>query len=219
MFNMSFIFIVICSIWFQCTMSTTHKLIELNDKNFDTKIKYNVNKKWFIIFYVNSCSYCERMLHVVENEIIPNYNNDNTIEFGVVNCHDNIWLPLRFNITYIPYTVLIDTSKKQMFEFKLYGTFEHINEFIESEKDNKDAIVIPSKFNYYTRIKVLLIQSYYGIKVNIEDLLKQYDINIKINDYILVPCCVVLLICVFKLQSWLINKVKALFNKKISKID
>ena len=29
----------------------THKLIELNNKNFDTKIKYNIN----------SCSYCERM--------------------------------------------------------------------------------------------------------------------------------------------------------------
>ena len=93
------------------------------------------------------------MLHVVEHEVIPNCDSDNTIEFGVVNCHDNIWLPLRFNITYIPYTVLIDTSKKQMFEFKLYSTFEHISEFIKSEKDDKDLIAVPSKYNYYTRIE------------------------------------------------------------------
>ena len=55
--------------------------------------------------------------------------------------------------------------------------------------------------------------------MNIELMLKQYGIDISINDYILVPCCVLLLICVFKLQSWIINKVKALFNKKINKID
>ena len=219
MFNMSFTFIFgIWFIGFQCAISTTHRLIELTDRNFDVKIKRNVNnKKWFIIFYVHSCSYCEQMLNVVEKEIIPNYNNDNTIEFAAVNCHDNIWLPLRFNITYIPYTVLIDVFKQQMFEFKLYSTFEHISGFIDSEKDDKDAIAIPSKYNYYTRIKVLLTQCYYAIKINSEHFLKEHGININISDYILVPCCIVLIICVFKLQSLLLNKVKLLFNKTINK--
>lgn len=203
----------------ECILSriiTKKRIIKLTDSSFDLRINNNNKKKWFIVFYTNTCAYCETTLHILENEILPHYENDTTIEFGIINCNDNTWLPLRFNITYIPYSILIDISTQQMFEYKYYNTFDFITSFIDYEHINLNASSIPPKYTYITRTKILLIQSYNEIKVAITHILQYYNLNINISDYILVPLFIICIIFVWKIQSLFINKIKLLFNNRVN---
>ena len=94
-------------------------------------------------------------MRVLKEKVVVHYENDNKITFGVVNLDrkDNFWIGLKFNITQIPYIVLIEEKKMYLFNEQ----FEEMNvvNFINEEKNIEDALDIPDdvglmkKINFY----------------------------------------------------------------------
>ena len=200
------------------TYSSTHSIIKLTDNCFDNKVTPTSNKKWFIVCYVDTCSYCEQMLRVLVKEVIPNYDNDNSIAFGSIDCNKNIWLSLRFNITHVPYSVLLDESKQYMYEFKSYSTAELINEFIESDKQEGDRIIIPKPYSYVQAIKTIIVELYFSLKETIEEVLKSIGLNVNVSHFILIPCLVLMVVLVVKVQKIVLNVIKSVLSKTKSTI-
>ena len=212
------IIIITLLLLIKLTYSSTHSIIKLTDNSFDSKVTPNSNKKWFIVFYVDTCSYCEQMLRVLEKDVIPNYDNDNSIGFGSVDCNKNIWLSLRFNITHVPYSILLDESKQYMYEFKAYSTAELINEFIESDKQEKDRIIIPKPYSYVQAIKTIIVELYFSFKETIEELLKSIGIYVNVSHFILIPFLTLMLLLVIKVQKMILNVIQNVLSKTKSTI-
>ena len=77
---------------------------DLTDWTYDKEISYlNSQSKYLIVFHVLSCVFCQKTIQILENEVIPKYKNDKNINFGFINCDQNFWLTLRYNITQTPY--------------------------------------------------------------------------------------------------------------------
>ena len=123
--------------------------------NQDLKTALETRSKLFLIFFAKNCEYCGYAVRVLKEKVVVHYENDNKITFGVVNLDrkDNFWIGLKFNITQIPYIVLIEEKKMYLFNEQ----FEEMNvvNFINEEKNIEDALDIPDdvslmkKINFY----------------------------------------------------------------------
>ena len=113
-----YIFISILSLIF----SFTGQISEINHDSFKSYIesnRYNENKKLLLIFYKQNSTLCEEAINAIEKYIIQDYNSESEIEFGKINLDldNNIWLYLQFNITRIPYVILIKGIYKKYIIF------------------------------------------------------------------------------------------------------
>ena len=128
------------------SLSDTNTFIELNNDSFNElvkKYKYDENKKLLVIFYTKNCYNCNEAIRIITNDILNEYRHDNKIQFAKVDCdlRENIWLNIRFNITRIPYIIII--TGNYFYELKSnYDKFE-LNYFINEQKSLKDLTQIP----------------------------------------------------------------------------
>jgi thioredoxin-related protein len=153
--------------------------------SFDTALQQSIKerKKLFVIFYINHCSYCAHSLKVLKEQVIKNYDDEDEIEFGSVNLYkeSNEWLGIRFNITIIPFIILIEN--KRMYKFHLQPFEESIVlKFINDEKNLKDSFDIPETIEWGTKIKLVLIELIQKIKEIMQSLLDKYKIGIEWNN-------------------------------------
>lgn len=126
----------------QSTTQESHsQIIKLTDKTFDSIINPNSSTKWIIIFHVKSCMYCLHIIQMIDEEIIPEFNKDKSTLFASVDCDENVWLAARFNVTKIPYTILIENNK--MFEYKSLDSKDRFLQFINREKVMEESSQIP----------------------------------------------------------------------------
>ena len=146
-----YIFISILSLIF----SFTAQISEINHDSFKSYIesnRYNENKKLLLIFYKQNSTLCEEAINAIEKYIIQDYNSESEIEFGKINLDldNNIWLYLQFNITRIPYVILIKGI--YFYELNKKPDKYSIKEFITLSPYNMIKKKIPEEINTIRKI-------------------------------------------------------------------
>jgi hypothetical protein len=185
--------------------------------SFDTALQNSIKerKKLFVLFYINHCSYCVHSIKVLKEQVIKNYDDEDEIEFGSVNLdkQSNAWLGVRFNITKIPFIILIENKRMYKFQFQ---PFEEsiVLKFINNEKNFEDSFDIPETVEWGTKIKIVLVELKQKIKENMQSLLDKYKIGIEWNN----TMTYILLAFIFMIFLFLESKL-LIFIKYIFKFD
>lgn len=186
------------------------QLTILNDKTFDTVVNLNSSAKWIILFYVKSCMYCSSLIQLVEKEIMPEYLNDKSTLFASVECNENVWLAARFNITKIPYTILIENNK--MFEYKSLDSKERFLHFVNKEKVIEDSLPIPVPVSNYNMMIIIATGLFNHVNEVMQGYLQKYNItSIQWNSYMTAGLSVMMLIGLITIQ-YLVFKCINLFG-------
>ena len=169
---------------------------DLTDWTYDKEISYlNSQSKYLIVFHVLSCVFCQKTIQILENEVIPKYKNDKNINFGFINCDQNFWLTLRYNITQTPYIFLIENKK--LYKFNEIPSLETFSKFIEKEKDFEDGENIPDKMNLIEVIKIVGNGILDEITIYIQNFLNEWNLKIQWNKYYTGSLLVILITTLF----------------------
>jgi hypothetical protein len=126
-------------ILFSLVIHTTCKLdvIDLTDSNIDSIVGDGTGKNWLLMFYLDSCPHCKNANEAFkqisrrsdfEGEDAPVKN----LQIGRVECNANNWSCLRFNISRVPYIVMLQNDK--LFELETYVTQDKLYNFIVEDK-------------------------------------------------------------------------------------
>ena len=120
---------------------------ELNDSNFDELVNNGVKNPWFVIFYINSCPHCKNAKTSLDNiSNNPDRISKTNIKLSMVDCDKNMFVCFRFNISRVPYTVILESNR--MFEFSEYPSEENMIKFIREKKDKDNGLPIPKPVGY-----------------------------------------------------------------------
>ena len=184
--------IVLFILFIEILLIFPKKILELNNESFNKLLeqhKYDKNKKLFLVFYTKNCKNCKEAINVI-NDIIDKYKYDKAIDFGKVDCdlRENIWLNLRFNITRIPYIILI-VNGNIFYELNSnYDRFE-ISHFINDAKNNKDSLKIPNDIDIYKKRIIVL-----NYTINYIRQFFKYHFNINISKNFIIFILILLLL-------------------------
>jgi thiol-disulfide isomerase/thioredoxin len=173
---MKITFLILFNILLLCKSTT---IIELNEESLNNLIESNKNDKnkiLLIIFYANNCENCQEALNIISNDI--NEYKNNKIQFGKINCDlgENIWLNIRFNITRIPYIILIKGNNYYELNSN-YDKYE-IYRFINDKKDKIELLNIPNKINLIKKILIIINLAHYNTNIYSK---KYFNTKISIN--------------------------------------
>ena len=188
----------------------------LEGDSFDKELQNSIEakSKLFLIFYISNCPYCAHAIKVLKEDIIKNYEDEDEINFATVNLdkQSNIWLGVRFNITRIPYIILIEDKRMYLFQ----NQFEEsvVLKFIEDEKNIEDSIDIPENVGIMNKANIIMHELTERIKKTMELLFDRFGIKIYWNNTMSYILLIVLLIFVIYLENKLI-----LFIRQICKFD
>ena len=157
-------------IFFSFIYSKQIKIYEGENFEQDLKNTIETRSKLFLIFFAKNCEYCGYSVRVLKDKVVPHYDNDNKVSFGVINLDrsSNFWTGLKFNITHIPYIVLIEDKK--MYLFKEQFEEKQVINFINEEKNIEDALDIPEDIGLYKKINFYMadiIQKTSNIFINL----------------------------------------------------
>ena len=176
--NLFILFILI--LLFSFSLSTK-KIMILEGDQLDSQIKSasETNFKLFLLFYVNNCEYCNMALKILKTQVIKNFEDEDEISFGSINLDEqkNVWFGLRFNVTKIPYIILIENKKMYLYQ-KNFESKEVIK-FINEEKNIEDALDIPDEITFFTKFKAAMRE----LGGNIEKILEKFGVSVKLMDY------------------------------------
>ena len=185
------------------------KILELNNESFNRLVesnKYIKNKKLLVLFYSKNCYNCREAINIISNDIVERYKYDSNIDFGKVDCdlRENIWLNIRFNISRIPYIILI----KGNYFYELNSNYDkyELEYFINNIKDKRDLIQLPDDVDIFTKRIIILKYT-----INYFRDYFQYYFNININQNIIIFILIILLIILL----WIILYILEFFCCKI----
>ena len=217
--NLNYVLFIMLEFYLFGLISSEKKILLIEGDYFDKAIQNAIssNYKLFLIFHVKKCQYCTHSLKVLKNQVIKNYEDDENIFFGSVNLDDqsNVWLGIRFNITKIPYIILIEN--KRMYHFESQFEESLVVKFINEEKNVEDGLEIPPSVSFRKKFEIAVEE----LTETIQGTLKKY-LGLKMwsskMTYILLAF---LFVSVIYIESSIINKCKNLckFNKKVKKED
>ena len=185
--------------------------MQLEGDAFDKELKNAIESKTklFLIFYINKCPYCIHSIKVLNEKIVNNYEEEDEINFGTVNLdrQENIWLGIRFNITKIPFIILIENKK--MYKFQKQFEESVVLKFIEDEKEVEDAFEIPENFGLTSKINAVFTEFNERIRVAMQLFLDKYGIKIKwtyaYTNIILCVCIIAFVYIENKILGWIRN--------------
>ena len=156
---------------------------QLENDSLDKELHNAIESKTklFLIFYIDKCPYCVHSIKVLNEKIINNFEDEDEINFGTVNLdkQDNIWLGMRFNITKIPFIILIENNK--MYKFQKQFEESVVLKFIEDEKDIEDALEIPKDFGLTSKINAVFSEFNERIRAAMQLFLDNHGIKLKWN--------------------------------------
>ena len=180
----------------QIETSKIKNYYNLTDSNFDNLVITNNKKiKWLILFYVHNCKFCDQTIKILEKDIITHYSKNSDIKFGLIDCDKNLWLAIRFNLSYTPYIILIENNR--LYQFKTFPGKDSFINFIDEEKTVEDSLIIPTSLSKIQKGFKIFKGFSSEISKSIQDFLNKrgYKINWK-NEYsmILVVVCTILFI-------------------------
>ena len=189
-----YIFISILSLIF----SFTRKISEINHDSFKSYIesnRYNENKKLLLIFYKQNSTLCEEAINAIEKYIIQDYNSESEIEFGKINLDldNNIWLYLQFNITRIPYVILIKGI--YFYELNKKPDKYSIKEFINLSPYNMIKKKMPEEINTIRKILFVLKFTFRSFRIGFYNIFGiSLNKNAIIFIFIIILCLIIWII-------------------------
>ena len=154
---------------------STKKVMILEGQQLDSQIKLasQSNYKLFVIFYVNNCEYCKMALKTLKTQVIKNFEDEDEVSFGSINLDEqkNIWFGIRFNVTRIPYVILIEKEKMYYYQ----NAFEEnlVMKFINEEKNIEDAFDIPDEITFFMKFKAAMNE----LAGKLEKILEKFGVN------------------------------------------
>ena len=169
------------------------EIIILNDNNFNSFVKDGSDNRWLIIFFSESCYYCNRAIQILNNILYKNqFKSVNNIKFGKIDISINTKINFRFNISEVPYIALIDNNS--MIELNLYPNEKNLLNFIESNLSQwKNKFNIPK--NNLLKYYYMSFDNSISIFVNnINNFLKSRHINYSMNSIVFMLLYIVLCI-------------------------
>ena len=154
---------------------STKKIMILEGDQLDSQIKLasETNYKLFFLFYVNNCEYCNMALKILKTQEIKNFEDEDEISFGSINLDEqkNVWFGLRFNVTRIPYIILIENKKMYLYQKNFEA--KEVIKFINEEKNIEDALDIPDEITFFTKFKAAMRE----LGGNIEKILEKFGVS------------------------------------------
>jgi len=170
----------------------------LNDNNFDSLVKNGKDNRWLIIFFIESCYHCERAIQVLKNILYKNqFSSVNNIKFGQIDISKNSKTNFRFNITEVPYIILIENNS--MIELIDYPNERNFLNFMESNFSKWRNIFPMPKIGLFRYYYIYFKNSLDFLVDKINDLLKSNNINYDIN-----PIVFIILYIIFCIIVWTI---------------
>jgi len=174
-----------------------NKIYELNDLSFDYIIREGKIYRWFILFYSRSCGHCKRAKKEIA-KIFNDYKNISNLRFAQLEAYQNIMTNVRFNVSGVPYMVLVENQS--IYEMELFPNYENLKNFIftnfsEVEDELKP---IPKKVKFAYVAWLILKQNLDELTNNINKFLKNRNIKFQFNTL----GFVILLICFIILTCW-----------------
>ena len=173
-----FSIILLIIIIFQIVYSKK-EVITLDDFTFGEALNNSTKtqSKLFIIFYARKCPYCDHSIQILKERVINYFKDEDKVDFAIVNLNQqgNLWLTIRFNITQIPFIILIENNR--MYPFKSQFEENTVVKFINEEKTIEDSLEIPGEVNYFTKAKLFVNELTKKIKKKMESILQKYGIK------------------------------------------
>jgi hypothetical protein len=141
---MRFIILPILLVIFNLNIINSEKVTELTDSNFEQLVNYGRDNKWLLVFYLGTCPHCTSA-----KKVISKYSEslkDDSLKIGYMECNNNLFTCLRFNVTKVPLILLAENEK--IVEYQEYPSETSIRKFVTSEKLNDTASNFPVSFGY-----------------------------------------------------------------------
>ena len=172
------------------------KIHELNDISFDYIIKDGKIYRWFILFYSRSCGHCKRAKKEIL-KIFQDYKNVSNIRFAEMEAYQNTMTNVRFNISGVPYMVLIEN--KTMYEMDLFPNYDNLKDFIFTNfsEVKEDLKPLPKKVKFAYVAWLILKQTLDDITESFNKFLTNKGIKFQFNTFGFIACiiCFIILMC------------------------
>ena len=179
-------------------------------ETFDRELQETIekNKKLFLIFFARHCDYCGYTVRVLKERVVSHYENDDQISFGVINLNrqSNFWVGYQFNITQIPFIILIEGRK--MYRYKDQFEEMRVVQFINEEKNVEDALDIPEDVGISKKINFFMA----GLIRQISGFFIKFGFsNTMSNAFSCISLVLVVVVMVY-LETKLLNGIRKLTN-------
>ena len=155
------------------------KVYELSDMTFEDSINAGKYYKWCVIFYLKTCGHCKRAKNARDK--IFKKVSDPKVRFAQLETEENMITNLRFNVTAVPYIVLIENNS--MLELEKYPNEENLLNFCQSNFSNfeKEIIPYPKPIGMGKVSWIMFRETINGLVYQINNYLKKYGINYQLN--------------------------------------
>ena len=193
--------------------------INLTSSNFDDYVQSGKKNRWLIIFYTEKCAFCKQIKSMM-NKIIESQEFINDIKFGKVDLTYNLRLQIRFNLTQIPYIILVNNYK--MYEMQFLPTEKSLTNFIDSqnlkefEEFKKD---FPQELSFFEFMKNLVNFSFQDGSKRINSFLKEHNISFQFTPLSLFLISMIIGVPIATLINILIFGFLCRKNKKPSDLE
>ena len=184
------------------------KIFEGEAFNQELEKTIKTKKKLFLIFFAKNCDYCGYSVRVLKERIVQHYEEDNKISFGVINLdrQSNFWIGYKFNITQIPYILLIEGGK--MYQFKEQFDEMKVVQFIDEEKNIEDALDIPEDVGLYKKINFFMA----NVIQKTSDIFIKWGLSVFWSNVLSFILLILVFIYLVYLEHKLLNSVRKLIS-------
>ncbi len=174
--------LLILSILINCSFCEFKRTYNLTENEFIEVSKGTRNSeiRWLMIFYTKKYRSYSQFKEFLNMHIYPNYENDKTIKFGLIDCYSKSvnWLVNILKIKSIPYMIYIENGRMYYYGDQLISK-ENIINFIERQKYINDSYPIIDKINYVTKVKFIYNMLIDALNNFFQKLLNKLNINYK----------------------------------------
>jgi hypothetical protein len=226
-----FIFSKLSKIIFICILlslifNTSCKLdvIDLTDSNIDSIVGDGTGSNWLLMFYLDSCPHCKNANNAFQqisrrSELEADDAQVKNLQIGRIECNANNWSCLRFNISRVPYIIMLQNDK--LFELETYVTEEKLYKFIVEDKLVEKGLNIPPVLGWSGIIMRIFEESINMMNQQIQQLIDEklgpnkltWDTNYTI--VLLASTLITVLVIEYLIVSLCFGKKQSNSNKKI----
>ena len=186
------------------------KILKIEGENLDVVLKnsYLSKFKLFLVFYVKNCQYCTHALKVLKNQIAKNYDEEEEISFGSVDLDNqlNVWVGLRFNITRIPFIILVENNKMYHYENQFEESL--VMKFISEEKNIEDGEDIPNPIGFKQKFHIAVDE----LTERMQGVVDMIGLKIKWNLSMTYAFLIIIFVSFVYIESKIIQRCKNLCN-------
>lgn len=181
----------------------------IGDHNIDATVGDGKGANWLLLFYLETCPHCKmakESLDVICNDeqLVGNETPVKDLHFGKIECSINNWSCMRFNITRVPYIVMLQNDK--MFEFASYPTKQALFNFIVDEKTVESGLEIPPPFGMMGVVSKVFEESVRMLNEQIQEYITNtLKLDLKWNSYYTILLLINGLFLLLIVEYWLIS--------------